>query len=67
MAHPLAGRNGKSAKARSSRSFCACLTLQGSMKGAEIAEQIGLSFTVIEKFLHVMKAQRLLAHKSAGR
>jgi predicted ATPase with chaperone activity len=43
-----------------------CLTLQGSMKGVEIAEQIGLSFAVIEKLLHALKAQRLLAHKSAG-
>ncbi len=43
-----------------------CLTLQGSMTGAEIAEQIGLPFTVIEKLLHYLKAQRLLAHKSAG-
>jgi predicted ATPase with chaperone activity len=43
-----------------------CLTLQGSMNGAEIAGQIGLPFTVIEKFLHTMKAQRLLAHKNAA-
>jgi hypothetical protein len=42
------------------------LMLQGSMKGVEISQQIGLGFPVVERVLHGLKAQRLLAHKSAG-
>jgi predicted ATPase with chaperone activity len=42
------------------------LMLHGSMKGVEIAQHIGLSFTVVEKILQSLKAQRLLGPKSAG-
>jgi len=43
-----------------------CFALQGSMKGVELAEQIGLPFAVAERILQTLKSQRLLAHKSAG-
>jgi len=42
------------------------LLLHGSMTGIEISQQIGFSFPIVEKTLHALKAQRLLAHKSAG-
>jgi hypothetical protein len=42
------------------------LRLRGSTKGVEISQQIGLQFAVIEKILQALKAQRLVAHKSAG-
>ena len=42
------------------------LRLRGSTKGAEIAQQIGLQFAVVEKIFHSLKAQRFVAHKSAG-
>ena len=43
-----------------------CLMLRGSLKGADIAHQIGLPFAITEKILQALKAQRLLGHKSAG-
>jgi hypothetical protein len=42
------------------------LRLRGSTRGAEIAQQIGLQFGVIEPLLHILKARRLVGHKSAG-
>ncbi len=42
------------------------LMLRGSTKGVEIAQQIGLQFAVVEKIFHGLKAQRFVAHKSAG-
>jgi hypothetical protein len=42
------------------------LRLRGSTKGVQIAQQIGLQFAIVEKIFQGLKAQRLLAHKSAG-
>jgi hypothetical protein len=42
------------------------LSLYGSAKGAEIAQQIGLSFAVTERVLQSLKTRRWLGLKSAG-
>ena len=42
------------------------LRLRGSTKGVQLAQQIGLQFAIVEKILQGLKAQRLVAHKSAG-
>jgi hypothetical protein len=42
------------------------LRLRGSSKGAEIAQQLGLQFAVVEKIFQGLKAQRFVGHKSAA-
>ena len=40
-----------------------CLALEGSMKGVEISQIVGLPYGIVEKLLHGMKTRRLLMHR----
>ncbi len=42
------------------------LAHEGSMRGVEISQRIGLPFAIIEKLLQGLKTRRLLMHKSGG-
>ncbi|HEX4000523.1 MAG TPA: AAA family ATPase [Pirellulales bacterium] len=42
------------------------LMFRGVCRGVEIAQQIGLQFAIVERLFHALKAQRLVAHRSAA-